>query len=147
MAGYYNSGFDFTTLVERILSPVRERQEYSVSLTLLDLHTDKYEVNRSYSFDKDTVVLLEGVYLFRKELAPYIDYRIFLDIPPEESRRRAAARDVPLFGEEILRSYDEKYMPVQARYLREYPPSDVADLIIDNLNWEYPVVKYVRQPE
>lgn len=144
---YYDRGFDFRTLVESILSPVKEKQEYSISLTLLDLHTDRYEIHKSYSFDKNTIVLLEGVYLFRRELAPYIDYKIFLDIPLEESRRRAAVRDVPIFGEEILSKYDEKYIPLQSRYLQEYPPFDVADLIIDNSNWEYPVINYIRQPE
>jgi uridine kinase len=80
-------------------------------------------------------------------LAPYIDYKVFLDIPMKESRRRAALRDVPVFGEEILRGYDEKYLPVQTGYLDEYPPIDVADMIIDNNNWEYPVIKYTRQSE
>jgi phosphoglycolate phosphatase len=141
---YYQHGFDIETLIENILEPVRTKGECSTTLTLLDLLTDRYEIERSFSINKDTFVLLEGVYLFRKELAPYIDYKIFLDIPLEESRRRAAVRDVPLFGEEILHRYDEKYLPAQSRYLQEYPPSAVADLIIDNTNWEYPVITYRR---
>jgi hypothetical protein len=82
-----------------------------------------------------------------KELAPYIAYKVFLNIPMKESRRRAALRDVPIFGEEILRSYDEKYLPVQTGYLEEYPPLDIADMIIDNNNWEYPVIEHISYSE
>ncbi len=141
---YYMNGFDIGTLVERLLVPIREKGEYSVSLTLLDLHTDRYEVEKTYSFTEDTIVLLEGVYLFRKEISPYIDYKIFLDMPFEESKRRAATRDVKRFGGDIMKKYDEKYFPVQKRYLREYPPRDIADMIIDNTNWEYPVIDFTR---
>jgi phosphoglycolate phosphatase len=144
---YYNRGFDYQTLIKSLLAPALEKKAYSISLRLLDLHTDRYEIEKTFSFTEDTIVLLEGVYLFRKELAPYIDYKVFLDIPMKESRRRAALRDVPVFGEEILRGYDEKYLPVQTGYLDEYPPIDVADMIIDNNNWEYPVIKYTRQSE
>lgn len=141
---YYQRGFDIKTLIENILVPVRTKGECSISLTLLDLLTDRYEIEKSFFINKDTFVLFEGVYLFRKELAPYIDYKIFLDIPLEESRRRAAVRDIPLFGEEILHRYDEKYLPAQSRYLQEYPPFAIADLIINNTNWEYPVITYQR---
>lgn len=140
----YHKGFDIDTLVRRLLVPLRENKEYSVSLTLLDLLSDRYEVEKSFSFTKGTIVLLEGVYLFRKELAPYIDYKIFLDTPFQESRRRAAARDIPRFGADIMRRYDEKYFPAQALYLESYPPRDVADMIIDNVNWEYPAITYQR---
>ena len=136
---YYANGFDIKTLVDKLLIPVRDETENSVSLTLLNLDTDRYEVEKTYSFTKDTVVLLEGVYLFRKELSPFIDYKIFLDVPFEEARRRAAGRDVRRFGGEILKKYDEKYLPAQKRYLAEYPPVETADLIINNSNWEEPV--------
>ena len=74
---------------------------------------------KSYSFDQNTIIIFEGVFLFRKELSPYIDYKIFLDISFEESKNRAKTRDVPVYGEEILTMYEEKYLPSQRRYLEE----------------------------
>lgn len=38
---------------------------------------------------------------------------------------------------EISNKYDVKYLPAQVKYLKEYPPSHVADMVIDNANWEY----------
>jgi uridine kinase len=106
-------------------------------LKLLDLQSNKYSVTRRYSFNRHTIVLFEGVFLFRKELAPYIDYKVFLEIPFEESKKRAALRD----SEETNKKYELKYLPAQRKYLREYPPPKLADMIIDNTNWEFPAIR------
>ena len=141
---YYYRSFNIKTIIENLLTPARQKGEHSVTLTLLDLLTDKYEIKKEYSFNRDTIVLFEGVFLFRKDLAPYIDYKIFLDIPLEESKKRAAAKDIPIYGKEVLKSYNEKYLPAQARYLKDYPPQEVADMIIDNANWEHPYISHLR---
>jgi uridine kinase len=138
---YWTRNFNYELLIRDLLIPIREKQEYSIKMTLLDLQTDKYEVQKQFSFDRDMIVLFEGVFLFRQELAAYLDYKIFIDIPFEESRRRADIRDVPIYGTGMLKRYEEKYWPAQRKYLAQYPPSQIADLVIDNTNWEYPVMK------
>ncbi|HNY35959.1 MAG TPA: HAD hydrolase-like protein [Candidatus Pacearchaeota archaeon] len=142
---YYNKGFDIKTIVEKLLMPISKNSNFSIKLTLLNLHTDEYETEKDFSFDKDTIVIFEGVFLFREELSPYIDYKIFIDIPFEESKNRAVVRDVPIFGEEIIKKYDEKYLPAQKKYLEEYPPIEVADIVIDNVNWEYPKIIHISK--
>ena len=137
---YYHRSFNIQSIIEKLLEPARNKREHSVILKLLDLYTDKFAIDREYSFSPDTIVLFEGVFLFRKELADYINLKVFLEIPFEESKRRASARD----PEAVLEKYDTKYLPAQAEYLKKYPPDDVADIIIDNTNWEYPRVKSRR---
>ncbi len=137
---YYNRSFNVNLIVEKLLSPLRRNIAFATRLTVLDWRTDKYDVEREYSINQNTIVIFEGVFLFRKELSPYIDYKIFLDIPFEESWRRALIRDANL-SEAELKKYDEKYLPAQARYLEEYPPQKVADMVIDNTDWEQPHIK------
>jgi uridine kinase len=139
---YWLRSFNLELLVREVLIPVHEKQRHSVTLTLLDLSTDKGEVQKEYTFTRETIVVIEGVFLFRQELAPYIEYKMYLEIPFEESRRRALVRDVPTYGVEIMKRYEEKYWPAQRRYLAEYPPPETADLIIDNTNWECPRVAF-----
>lgn len=141
---YYNKGFDIKTIIEKLLIPINENGNFSVKLALLNLHTDKYEVEKEFSFNKDTIVVFEGVFLFREESAPYIDYKIFIDISFEESKNRAIIRDVPIFGEEIIKKYDEKYLPAQKKYLEKFPPTKAADIVIDNVNWEYPKITHLK---
>jgi uridine kinase len=137
---YFNRSFDIESIIQQLLMPLRQKGEHSATLKLLDLQTDNYEITRKYSFNRHTIVLFEGVFLFRQELAPYIDYKIFLDISPELSKERAKARD----SEETNKKYNIKYLPAQRKYLREYPPRKVADMVIDNTNLEFPVIAYRR---
>jgi len=134
---YYNRSFNISLIIEKLLAPLRRNSAFSTRLTVLDLPTDKYSIEKEYSFNHNTIVIFEGVFLFRKELSPYIDYKIFLDIPFEESLKRAGARD----SEEIFNKYESKYLPAQAKYLQEYPSRQVADMVIDNTDWEQPHIK------
>jgi phosphoglycolate phosphatase-like HAD superfamily hydrolase/uridine kinase len=131
---YYQRSFNINAIITKLLEPIREKQDFSIRLRLLNLDTDKYDVVKEFSFDRDTIVIFEGVFLFRKELSPYIDYRIFLDIPFEESKKRALIRD----PQAIVNKYDAKYLPAQLKYLEEYSPTLNADIIIDNADWGYP---------
>ncbi len=137
---YYHQSFNIQSIIENLLLPIHRKGEHSVTLKLLDLNTDRFETDREYSFEPDTIVLFEGVFLFRIELAEYIDLKISLEIPFDESKKRAVSRD----PEAVLSKYDTKYLPAQAKYLEEYPPLDVADITIDNTDWELPSVTFPR---
>ena len=137
---YYNKSFNITGIIDNLLVPIHNKDTFSIRLTLLNVITDRYEIEKEFSFNQNTIVVFEGVFLFRKELSPYIDYKIFLDIPFEESKRRAMNRDI----EASLKKYDEKYLPAQRKYLDEYPPGETVDMIIDNSDWEYPKIKLLR---
>ncbi len=138
---YYNKSFNLALIINRLLNPISRGKDFSIKLKLLDLYTDRFEAERKYFIDRDTVVIFEGVFLFRKELSSYIDYKVFLEIPLKESMHRARNRDTKIFGKEILKKYKSKYMPAQKMYFNQYPPYKVADMVIDNLNWEFPVIK------
>jgi phosphoglycolate phosphatase len=134
---YYNKSFNINLLVEELLKPARESGYISAKLTLLDLETNKTNMVKQYSITPDTIVIVEGVFLFRRELASYIDYKVYLDIPFEESKRRAVKRD----PESAILKYDQKYLPAQNKYIQENTPASIADMIIDNTDWRRPVIR------
>ena len=107
---------------------------------MIDLATDDYTKEVSFFADPETIVVFEGVFIFRKELSEFIDMKIFIEIPFEEVKKRAMLRDLPSHGPEIMRRYDEKYIPAQKKYLQNYTPSEIADIIIDNLDFENPKI-------
>jgi phosphoglycolate phosphatase len=134
---YYHRSFNIDLIIVKLLEPLRKKQGLSLKLKTLDWQTDRYDNERKYNINQNTIVIFEGVFLFRKELAPYIDLKVFLDISLKESKRRATIRD----PKADVKKYNTKYLPAQAKYLKEYPPSKVADIIIDNTNWENPKFK------
>lgn len=137
---YFEHGFDFERLRNELLKPIRDEGHVQTSLTCLDLLTDTWTVERKYTVSSDTVVLLDGVFLFRPDIAHFLDLVVYLDVNESTIVQRAAARDVPLHGEEIMAKYESKYLPAQRAYLAEYPAEINADVIIDNNDWENPKV-------
>jgi uridine kinase len=137
---YYMNTFDLERLQALLLRPIREHHRASTTFMVLDLETDQYTQARRYNVEPGTLVLLEGVFLMRPELASFIDYMVFLHITPEQVIKRAEVRDRPRFGAEIIERYKNKYLPAQMRYLATFPPEEHAGLIVDNTDWADPVI-------
>lgn len=136
--GYWDHAFNLKLLESELLAPASRGEPVDKSLVLLDLDTDTPSRIQHYTIERRTIVILEGVLLYRAPIDRYFDYRIFLDIPFSEVLRRAERRDVPRYGPEFLQRYKEKYIPIQQRYLAECSPREKSDLVIDNSDFEHP---------
>jgi uridine kinase len=129
---YYNHSFDLKTLIVEILEPIAKLQPINKTLQILNLETDNYDLQRTYNINSQTVVILEGVFLFRPELSKYLDYRLFLKVSFKTALKRAYLRDFQYLGADLEKKYSQKYFPAQMRYLKEIKPLDLADLVIVN---------------
>lgn len=135
---YLKNAFDYPKLIQEVLDPITTDAYFDKTITCLNLDTDKYEVPVTLSITPDTIVLIEGVLLFRPPLDHYFDMKIFIDISFEEVLRRARQRDVPKYGEAFLQKYDKKYIPVQKYYLNKFQPQAICDIVIDNEDYHHP---------
>lgn len=139
---YYKRTFDLNLLCRALLNPIHHRGGVKTTLKLLDLMTDQYERLISYEVHPDSIVILEGIFLFRPELRLYLNYKIWLDILETTALERIQTRDVPRFGEAIVAKYHHKYFPAQRLYVKQYPPRRYADLIINTNVWNEPHIVY-----
>jgi uridine kinase len=82
---------------------------------------------------EDAILLADGVFLQRPELAGYWDLVVYLRISLAESLRRGIQRDAGWMGSaaEAERRYRTKYLPGEERYLAEVRPEEHADIVID----------------
>lgn len=142
---YLNLSFDFEALVTNLLEPIRTDGRASVRLVHLDLGRDEFVNERDYQVTQDSVVLVEGVFLFQERLRSFCDLSIYLDVSLEESFRRGIARDQRILKEEVETRYLEKYVPAQAVHRLRFPPESYADIIIDNTRFEFPEVTIARK--
>ncbi len=138
---YYNNAFDYEKLIHDVLKPYQENGWIERDVLCLNLDTDRYETTRHFTLDENTIVLVEGVLLFRPPMLAYLDGKVFLEIDFDEALKRARERDIPRYGEEFLERYRRKYIPVQKRYIKEYSPQTQCDILIDNNNYLHPVFK------
>lgn len=77
-------------------------------------------------------VVVEGVFLFKEPLAPLFDYKIYLDIRHDVGRRRYASRKEAEGDGRHLAVFEELWVPAHVRYVREFQPENLANLIVDN---------------
>ena len=136
--GYIDHAFNLPLLERELLAPVRRGEVMDKMLALIDLDADTPTAIRRYAIHRDTVVLVEGVLLFRPPIDAYFDLRIFLHIPFDEVLRRAAARDVPHYGDDYLDRYRFRYIPAQRWYLETHRPAERSDFVIDNADYSNP---------
>lgn len=132
--GYYRDSFDYPALIEEFLEPVkRSTSTTSVATALYDWTIEEPRRAR-VEVSPDSVVLFEGVFLFRPEIDRFWDFRIFLDIPLITSLDRGVIRDARHFGgtEGARERYTKRYIPGQEIYLGEVDPRSRADVIIHN---------------
>jgi phosphoglycolate phosphatase len=147
IGAYYSYAFNYAQLIEEVLEPMMRHGSVDKDVLCLNLDTDQYENTVHYQIDSDTVVLIEGVLLFRPPISCYLQSKIFLQIGFGEMLRRARIRDVPKYGEAFMKKYTDKYIPVQKRYLKEYAPDKTCDILIDNSDFLYPKLSSKRKRE
>ena len=136
--GYLRYAFDrnkLQALLSEIAAGPVDRTE-----TVLDLDADSFTKDIHVKTTSDTIVLVEGVLLYRPPLQDVFDYRIFLDVTFDEVLRRARQRDVPKYGEAFLDRYIRRYIPAQKLYLDTFRPRERCDLLIDNNDYNRPFV-------
>jgi pantothenate kinase len=73
------------------------------------------------------------------------DLSIYVHLTPEASLRRGVARDSLLMGgtETATDRYHNHHLAGQARYHAEASPIDVADIVIENADYENLVIARV----
>jgi uridine kinase len=105
---FYRRGFWFDAMFERVVDPL-----------CLDRSID--------------VVLLEGIFLFKKELRHRYDLTIWVDCRFETALRRALVRNQErLPADRLLADYARIYFPAQEVHLARDNPRAFADILYAN---------------
>jgi len=73
------------------------------------------------------ILIVEGSYSLHPYLRDAYDWRIFLDVNPEEQRRRLLKRE----GPERLQTFLERWIPLEERYFKALDPAACADAVLD----------------
>lgn len=142
---YLSRSIDFALFEERVLIPLRRARMLSFDDCLLDLDTDQYSRRVTYEVSPGDVVIIEGVFLFRKPWRQYFDLRIFLKVAAEVAIERGVTRDADRVGHDVRHRYENKYMPAQALHFATDDPEGYADLAIDNNDFDERLIVTSRE--
>jgi uridine kinase len=140
--GYYRDSFDYPALLGECLAPFRAGAS-RVQIARYDYRADRGDAVHIAQVPARAVLVFDGVFLLREQLRDQWTLSVYLRVSPQETLRRARARDADLFGshEEIERRYLARYLPGQALYRGEVDPEAIADVVVDNDRVEAPTVE------
>ena len=138
--GYYQDSFDYAALCDLLLFPLGPEGSQYYCRVVFDVQRDiPVSVEEEYA-PANAILLFDGIFLLRPELAALWDYRVFVNVDTEVALQRAMQRDLVLFGspEAVQTRYLQRYIPGQRLYFEMAHPQKVADVLVDNNDLAHP---------
>ncbi|WP_206516001.1 hypothetical protein [Nocardioides pantholopis] len=87
----------------------------------------------------DAVLVFDGVFLMRPELANAWDPRNFVSTNFERTIQRAVVRErAVMSAADVERRWRERYIPSQQYYFATARPADIADVVVHNDDLDHP---------
>jgi len=87
------------------------------------------------------VLVCDGVFLHRPELADLWDASVFVDADLEVAAARGARRNLGIWTDDLAATeerYRRRYMPAQRRYVEEQRPRERATFVLENTQLDDP---------
>lgn len=142
-AGFYRDSFNFPVLINSLLEPLGPQGDRHYKTASFDLVADQAATSPPQVAQQDAILIVEGIFLFVLGVASQLDFKIFLDAQFDVTLARMLNRhqDGQLQSlEDEKRIFATRYMPGQLLYLNEVHPSSLADIVIDNADFENPQI-------
>jgi uridine kinase len=124
-------GFAYGELVREVLEPARAGRRVEAAVRVKDWERDAWG-EQIFVVEPGAVVLVEGVFLFRPDVAPVLDLKVWLEFSFDEALARALVRDAEAMGgpDGVRERYATRYFPGQRRHLARDRPREQADVVV-----------------
>ncbi len=146
--GYMEDSFNLKAIREYLLVPLGPGGDLSFLSSVYDHKVEKPTEQERFLAFAGSILIFEGVMLFRDELADFFDYKILVHVSHEVALERAKVRDLEHFGgmEQLLKKYNQRFIPGQRLYQEQCDPRSLADVVLGNEDWARPRLEF-RPPD
>lgn len=140
--GYYYDSFNYRALAEFLLTPLGPSGSRHFRAAVFDYRIDSEVPIVTSVAEENAILLFDGVFLLRPEVAASWDFTVFVDASFQVTLARAQERDAVYLGsrEEVRRRYEQRYIPGQKLYFAECRPSERAQVVINNNDPSKPLI-------
>jgi len=137
-AGFWLDSYDYQALAENVLDPFAPGGSRQYRRAVHDVVTDEFLDRPWQTAPPGTVLVIDGLFLHRDELAGVWDFSVFLDAPFEVTVARMARRD----GSHPDPTHPSvaRYVEGQRLYFAACSPWRRANLVIDNTDVAHPTI-------
>ncbi|MCU9612611.1 hypothetical protein OEV98_03410 [Caldibacillus lycopersici] len=122
--GYYEDAHDYQSFKEKLLLPLGPTGNFHYQTISFDLEKDEYVLLDPIQAKNDSIFIIDGTFLFKKELIKLFDLKIFVQTEFAVARVRGAKRETAAFGsyEKAEKMFLNRYHPASKFYLDEHAP-------------------------
>ena len=129
---FYEHAFRFDEMFSRLVFPLRERRSIQLEADFTE-ETDQEYRRQVYEFHDIDVILLEGIFLLKRQFQSYYDASIWVECTMETALERALQRSQEgLLPADTIRAYQSIYFPAQKIHISEDDPVHSATGIVIN---------------
>ena len=127
---YYYLQWDIDLIKNDLLEKIHN---YYTKIPLPYYYKDSNKTTlKEITISYDSIILIDGIFLQRKEWKNFYDYKIFLNCPREIRYERVLNRDLYIGNLQTrLNKYKRRYWLGEEHYLKTENPIEQADKIID----------------
>ena len=129
---FYQNAIRFEEFFTQLVLPLRDRRSVHLEADFVEEAASHY-CGRSYDFRDVSVVLVEGIFIFKLQYRKYFDLAIWVDCSFSRALARAIDRaQEGMSAASTIDAYETIYFPAQRIHLSQDHPRETADLIFEN---------------
>lgn len=129
---FYRYALRFEEMFGRLLLPLRDRRSLRLEAELVEETSNRFH-RHTYDFEDVDLVLVEGIFLLKRELRRHYDLSVWIECSFETALQRAIARGQEgLSREETIAAYRTIYFPAQGIHFGRDEPRAAAGLVVEN---------------
>jgi len=128
---FYLYAIRFKEMFEQLVFPLRDKRSITLEADFAEETATSYR-KHFYNFENLDIILLEGIYLLKREFQGYYDLSIWIDCTFKTALERAVNRGQEgLPPEETIRAYQRIYFPAQKIHFEKDNPRQAATIILN----------------
>lgn len=134
--GFWADSYNYSALRDQVLVPLGPTGDGNYSPSSYDSRADRSEPSPYVQAPMDALVIVEGIFLHRDELADFWDASVYLDVPFTETAARMAVRNAS--NPDPEHPTMRRYVGGQRLYFQAARPWERATFLVDNTDFSSP---------
>jgi uridine kinase len=139
---FYEDSYDYAAFRRVVIDPFRRGEPVTPAVN--DVDADRPVHPHPVAVARDTVLLVDGIFLQRPELADVWDATLWVDVPLAVSVPRGNARFGDGHDPDPGAEPNRRYVEGQRLYLAAVDPRSRATWVLDNTDLDLPVLHPAR---
>ncbi|MGQ0543630.1 MAG: uridine kinase [Blastocatellia bacterium] len=129
---FYENALRLDEMFARLILPLKENRTVDIEIDFAEETAVSFRPNR-YAFQDIDIILLEGIFLFKRKYAGLFELKIWIDCSFKTALERAISRSQEgLSRDETIKACETIYFPAQRLHFEQDFPATTADLVFIN---------------